>query len=130
LFCSVEFFIVIYRKKGLMGQSLETLGGSTISDVVDAQEWLTEGCAYASKSILKIYEPQMRSLLQRWKDNTKESRVNQEPVFFYDQYSTLVYKIAEELLGQCTQGEVEVFVLPGWCLRSTDPTLFCGGACE
>ena len=94
-----------------MGQSLGTLGdGPTVRDAVNTEEWMTEGCACASERILDGYLPQMRDILRRWKDDT-----NRPSVLHLDEYSTLVYKIAEELLGQCTRSEVEVFVHPGWC---------------
>ena len=108
-----------------MGQNLDTaLGGATVRDAVNKEVWMTEGCAYLSEHILEIHIPQMRDILRRWKDDMDRQ------VLYLDEYSTLVYKIAEELLRQCTQSEVEVFVLPGWCLESTDPSLFCRGACK
>lgn len=97
-----------------MGQSLEKFGGATIRDALNTEAWMTDGCANASEGILQIHEPQMRDILQRWKDDA-----NNQPDLYLNEYSTLVYKIAEEMLGQCTQNEVEVFVHPGWCLGCT-----------
>ena len=109
-----------------MGQSLETLGdGPTVRDAVNTEQWMTEGCACASEQILDAHLPHMRDILRRWKDDT-----HRQSVLYLEQYSTVVYKIAEELLRQCTQSEVEVFVRPGWCWASTDPSLFCRGACK
>ena len=109
-----------------MGQSLERLGGAMVRDAVNTEVWMTEGCAYTSERIMEVHLPHMRDILQCWRDDTNR----QPPVLYLDKYSTLVYNIAEELLTQCMRSEVEVFVLPGWCLWSTGPSLFCRGACE
>lgn len=106
-----------------MGQSLAKIGGTTVRDAIDTEEWLTDGCANASKRIMEVQEPIMRDILQRWKDNPNDATV------YLDQYSALVYRIAEEMLGQCTPNQIEVFVRTGGCL-GTRPVSFRRCACQ
>lgn len=76
---------------------------TSVSDAIDTEEWMTEGCSYAAKHIIEDVHPRLRRTLHQW-------QANRTAYECAEQYTILVYETAQTLMKKCKASEVAVFV--------------------